>query len=43
MTGGRGGGKGNYSSDEDSDTEDYRNVVTKCCVDEILLLFSSEK
>ena len=26
MTGGRGGGKGNYSSDEDSDTEEYREV-----------------
>ena len=25
MAGGRGGGQGNYSSDEESDTEDYRN------------------
>merc|ERR1719414_1365661 len=26
MAGGRGGGQGNYSSDEESDTEDYREV-----------------
>ena len=41
MTGGRGGGKGNYSSDEDSDTEEYRNVDT--CTAEILLLFTAGK